>query len=72
MNINLHIHTMKLNDPKKSVTYTLKPFIALLDKYEYSIDELDDVEIANYTEVASTSQTTPLIINDLSNIFRLS
>ncbi|MDD2639825.1 MAG: AAA family ATPase [Arcobacteraceae bacterium] len=54
---------------KKSVTYTLKPFIALLDKYEYSIDELDDVEIANYAEVASTSQTTPLIINDLSNIF---
>lgn len=41
----------------------------LLDKYEYSVHDLDDVEIANYAEATSTSQTTPLIINDLSNIF---
>ena len=54
---------------KKSVTYSLKPFITLLDKYEYSIHELDDVEIANYAEVISTSQSSPLIIKDLSNIF---
>lgn len=54
---------------KKTVTYSLKPFVVLLDKYEYSVHDLDDVEIANYAEATSTSQTTPLIINDLSNIF---
>lgn len=54
---------------KKSVTYSLKPFIALLYKYKYSIHELDDVEIANYAEVISTSESSPLIIKDLSNIF---
>jgi|GEM_PF-1210747 len=54
---------------KKSVTYSLKPIISLLKKYEYSIHELDDVQIANYAEVVSTSQSSPLVIKDLSNIF---
>lgn len=54
---------------KKSVTYSLKPINTLLHKYKYSIHELDDIEIANYAEVISTSQSSPLIIKDLSNIF---
>lgn len=54
---------------QKSLTYSLKGFITLLDKYEYSVHELDDLGIANYAEVISTSQSSPLIIKDLSNIF---
>ena len=54
---------------KKNITYSLKPIIFLLDKYEYSIHELDDIEIANYAEAVSTNQSSPLVIKDLSNIF---